>query len=96
MAQRRLAEGYARYRLAMRVTIRQIGNSRGIIIPEAFLTQLGLRAHADIAIERDALVIRKVAVRAGWAAASKKITDAGDDVLVLGEFANRSDDQVIW
>ena len=30
--------------------------------------------------------------RAGWAAASKAIACAEDDVLVLGEFANRSDD----
>jgi antitoxin MazE len=82
----------------MRVTIRQIGNSRGIVIPELFLAQLGLSECADVAIEGDALVIRKAAVqpRAGWAAASKAIARAEDDVLVLGEFANRSDDDVAW
>jgi antitoxin MazE len=82
----------------MRVTIRRIGNSKGIVIPEVFLAQLGLRERADVAIEGDALVIRKAAVqpRAGWAAASKVIACAKDDVLVLGEFANRSDDDVAW
>ena len=82
----------------MRVTIRQFGNSRGILIPEAFLAQLGLRERVDIAIEGDALVIRKAAVqpRAGWAPASKAIACAEDDVLVLSEFDTRSDDDVTW
>ncbi len=82
----------------MRVTIRQIGDSKGIVIPEVFLAQLGLRARADVAIEGDALVIRNAAVqpRAGWPGASKAIARAEDDVLVLGEFANRSEDDVAW
>lgn len=75
----------------MRVIIRHIGNSRGIVIPEKFLAHLGLDGRVDVSIEGDALVIRKPAaqVRAGWRAAAKKIADSGDDRLVLGEFDNR-------
>lgn len=80
----------------MRVTIRQIGNCRGIIIPESFLKQLGLERRADMTVEGDVLVIRKTSakVRAGWAAASKAIADLEDDRLVLGEFSNNN--QATW
>lgn len=76
----------------MRVIIRQIGNLRGIVIPEAFLAHLDLEGHVDVSIEGDALVIRKPAARdrRGWRAASRRIADSGDDRLVLGEFDNRS------
>jgi antitoxin MazE len=82
----------------MRVTIHQLGKSRGIIIPGEFLAQLGLEKQADMAIEGHALVIRKTSAkpRAGWAAASREIAEVRDDRLVLGEFSNREDEQAIW
>jgi antitoxin MazE len=84
----------------MHVNIRQIGNSQGIVIPKPVLAQLGLDAGADaeMTIEGDALVLRKPTklVRTGWAEAAKKIADAGDDQLVMGEFGNASDAELIW
>lgn len=85
---------------AMHVTIRQIGNSQGVVIPKPFLAQLGLNgeAGAQMTIEGDALVLRKPAstARKGWAAAAKKIAEAGDDALVMGEFGNAADSELAW
>jgi antitoxin MazE len=49
-------------------------------------------------IEDDALVLRRPAhpVRRGWAEAAKKIADAGDDTLVMVEFANAADTELVW
>ncbi len=82
----------------MRVTIRPIGNSQGVVIPKLLLAQLGLEGEADMSVEHDALVLRRPAkpVRAGWAQAAQKIADAGDDALVMGEFANEADADLAW
>ena len=85
---------------AMRANIRRIGNSQGVVIPKPVLTQVGLRSDAavEITIENDALVLRRPAnpVRTGWAEAARKIAAAGDDRLVMGEFANAIDSELIW
>jgi antitoxin MazE len=85
---------------AISVSIRQIGNSQGVVIPKPFLVQLGLNAKegAEMTIEGGALVLRKPAnsPRAGWAEAAKKIAEAGDDSLVMGEFSNAGDTEFVW
>jgi antitoxin MazE len=85
---------------AVHVSIRQIGNSQGVVIPKPVLTQLGLnsKAGAEMTIEGDALVLRKPAspVRTGWAEAARKIAEAGDDALVMGEFGNAADSELAW
>jgi antitoxin MazE len=84
----------------MHVSIRQIGNSQGVVIPKPVLAQLGLSSEdgADMTIEGGALVLRAPAkpVRAGWAEAAKKIAEAGDDELVMGEFGNEGDSELTW
>lgn len=85
---------------AVHVSIRQIGNSQGVVIPKPVLAQLGLNGEsgAEMTVEGDALVLRRPAgpVRAGWAEAAKKIADAGDDALVMGEFGNAADTELVW
>jgi antitoxin MazE len=84
----------------MHVSIRQIGNSQGVVIPKPVLTQLGLNsgAGAEMTVEGDALVLRRAAspTRAGWAEAAKRIAEAGDDGLVMGEFGNAADADLAW
>ena len=75
-----------------------IGNSQGIVIPKPLLAQIGLEGHAEMTIERDALVLRRPAkeVRAGWATAAQKIADRDGEALVLGEFGNEEDAGLSW
>jgi antitoxin MazE len=83
---------------SVHVTIRKIGNSHGVVIPKLMLAQAGLEGEAQMSIEDGALVIRKPAgaARAGWAEAAKKITEAQDDRLVMGEFGNEDDEDLQW
>jgi antitoxin MazE len=84
----------------MRIAIRRIGNSKGIIIPAPLLAQLGLEteAEAEATVEDGALVVRAAAkrARAGWNEASKAIAASGDDEPVLPEFSNKSDAEIEW
>lgn len=84
----------------MHVSIRQIGNSQGVVIPKPILIQMGLSGEegAEMTVEGDALVLRRPAspVRAGWAEAAKKIAACGDDELVMGEFGNADDKELTW
>jgi len=34
--------------------------------------------------------------RAGWAEAARRIAEAGEDELVLGEFGNAEDAELVW
>ena len=85
---------------AIRVSIRQIGNSQVVVIPKPVLAQLGLDSEvtADMTIEDGALVLRRSAssARAGWAEAARRIAEAGDDQLVMGEFGNAEDAELVW
>lgn len=82
----------------MQILIRQIGNSKGFVIPKALLEQAGLEDAADLTIEDGALVLRqhKKSPREGWAGAAQHIAAQGDDALVLGDFGNASDEQWSW
>lgn len=84
----------------MHVSIRQIGNSQGIVIPKPVLKQLGLSsdAGAEMIVEGDSLLLRRPAgsARIGWAQAARRIAEAGDDALVMGEFGNAADAELAW
>jgi antitoxin MazE len=85
---------------AVHVSIRRIGNSQGVVIPKPVLAQLGLdsEAGAEMTIEDSALVLRRPAnpPRVGWAEAARRIAGAGDDELVMGEFGNAEDSELVW
>ena len=78
--------------------IRRLGNSRGVIIPKLMLQEAGLEEEAEIALERGAIVLRKPShnPRQGWAEASRKLAESGDDKLVWPEFANQDDGDLQW
>lgn len=78
--------------------VRRLGNSRGIIIPKPMLKLAGLEDTAEIALERGAIVLRKPrqTPRQGWAEASTRLAELGDDKLVWPEFGNRDDGDIRW
>ncbi len=82
----------------MKIAIRKMGNSQGVIIPKPVLTQLGFDGEAEMSIERDAIILRKPrkSVREGWAEASRAIATNGDDGLVWPEFGNDGDSELKW
>ncbi|HWW69004.1 MAG TPA: AbrB/MazE/SpoVT family DNA-binding domain-containing protein [Duganella sp.] len=82
----------------MRISIRRIGNSKGMIFPTALLAQVGLQDEAEVSVENGAIVVRAPdqPVRGGWAEASKALAAAGDDGLVMPEFDNSGDEAATW
>jgi len=53
----------------LQINIRQIGNSKGVVIPKAILEQVGLDEAVELSVEGDSLVLRKPKnqVRIHWA-----------------------------
>jgi len=49
-------------------------------------------------IEDGALVLRRPAspARTGWADAARGIAESDDDKLVMGEFGNAEDSELVW
>jgi antitoxin MazE len=82
----------------LHLQIRQIGNSRGVLIPKAILEQMGFTDEADLLVEGDKLVLTKPKKnpREGWSEDAHAITQAGEDSLVLGDFMNASDEDWVW
>jgi len=82
----------------MRVSIRPIGTSKGILLPKSLLVQAGLEGatEAELSVENGAIVLRRCvkAARVGWAAAARKVAEAGDE-LVMGEFGNQTDAELL-
>ena len=84
----------------MQIAIRNIGNSKGVVLPKPLLAQVGLDEGvvAFVAVENGAIVLRKPvkSVRAGWADAAKAVAAAGEDTLLMGEFDNAADVDLQW
>ncbi len=61
----------------MRTCLRQVGNSRGVIIPAALLAACEMNDEVDIRLEGKSLVIAPVkSLRAGWFAGYQADADA--------------------
>ena len=84
----------------MRVALRKMGNSSGVIIPKPFLAEIGAQSGEDVemALEDGRIVIAaaKRHPREGWAEASRYIADAGEDSLAWPEFGNADDETLTW
>jgi len=84
----------------MQITIRPIGNSKGVVLPKPLLAQAGLedQSTADMSVENGAIVLRKSAnaPRTGWAEAALAVTAHNDDTLLMGEFGNAGDAELSW
>ena len=82
----------------MRIAIRKLGNSQGVILPKPLLAQAGLEDEADVRVENGAIMLRPVkrSPREGWADASRAIAKSGDDKLVWPEFGNQGDKALKW
>jgi antitoxin MazE len=84
----------------MRAAVRKLGNSSGVILPKSLLSEIGVAVGdaMEVTLEEGRIVMVPVkrGPREGWAVASQKINQAGDDALAWPEFGNADDDTLIW
>jgi antitoxin MazE len=82
----------------VKIAIRRMGNSQGVIIPKPVLAQVGLTDEAEMVVEKGAIVLRKPAgiPRAGWAEASKRIAQGTGEEPAWPEFPNEGDKDLRW
>ncbi len=84
----------------MQIAIRDIGNSKGVVLPKPLLAQAGLdgQATATVVVENGSIVLSKPAkaVRAGWSEAAAAVAAKVGDPLLMGEFGNTEDVKLVW
>lgn len=82
----------------MKSSLVQIGNSRGVRIPKAFLEQAGLRDDVEIEVRGSEIVVRTLRrAREGWREAFRRMAENGDDrMLDAGTPALSSWDEQEW
>ncbi len=82
----------------MKVAIRRMGNSRGVLIPKPILAEVGLEDTADLQVRDGFIEIRPVRRnrREGWAEDARRLADEGQDALVWPEFWNEGDKELAW
>jgi antitoxin MazE len=68
----------------IKISIVQIGSSRGVRIPKKVLTRLGLKDSAIATITDDSITLKaSVTPREGWEADFKRCHELGDDALLI-------------
>ena len=84
----------------MNATIRNIGNSKGIILPKSILTQCDIESDVSIEVKNHHIIITAATTtpkRKGWAKAFKEMAENGDDALVLPDvFKDENTDDWTW
>lgn len=78
----------------MLLNIRKMGNSQGVILPKALLGQIGAADCLEVSIENDSIVLRRPAVRQGWAEAAAVV--AAEEETVWPHLENEGDAEWTW
>jgi antitoxin MazE len=77
----------------MNISLRKVGNSRGVIIPAALLAACNMAEEVNITLKGKTLVISPVRVpRAGWFSGYQAVADS--DVLALIPVAEGAEEWV--
>lgn len=83
----------------MRSTIRNIGNSKGIILPQKVLKQCFIEDEVTIEVQDNAIIIRPATdiKRKGWAESFKEMAKNEDDTLLISDvFEDENLDDWTW
>lgn len=69
----------------MKSTIRNIGNSKGIILPQNILKECAIEYEVNIEVKDNTIVISPLEAqkRKGWAEAFQEMAKNGDDELII-------------
>ncbi len=78
----------------MQAILRKIGNSKGVIIPSAFIEQLNIKDSVEIQIDDGAIILKPVQnkIRQGWF----DNYQADADVVPLSEMVELESEQEDW
>lgn len=78
--------------------IRAIGNSKGVVIPKIILEQSGIEGVVDMTVIEGKIILSKPKrmIRERWAQDAQSLANAGEDKLILGDFANEEDGDWVW
>jgi antitoxin MazE len=81
----------------LKAEIIRIGNSQGVRIPKPILKQCRLEGVVEMDVEGGRLVISAASQpRSAWSDEFRKMAQAGDDMMLLGEEAATSWDAEEW
>lgn len=82
----------------LQVAIRAIGNSKGVVIPKIILEQSGIQELVEMSVDGEKIILSKPknTVRENWSQDAKSLAKAGEDKVVLGDFANEEDGDWVW
>ena len=83
----------------MRTRVRDIGNSKGIILPKSLLNKCYIEEEVTLEIRENKIVISPAPSerRKGWADAFQRMADAGDDQLLIPDiFEDENFDNWTW
>ena len=84
----------------MEIAIRNIGNSKGVVLPKPLLAQTDLEGETTALIhaENGSIVLSKSSkpLRTGWAEAATAVSAHGEGDLMMGEFGNADDAELRW
>lgn len=85
--------------MAIRTNIIQIGNSKGIIIPNRILrkSRLSLKSAVVVEYDDDGGITIKPVPRQGWAEAARQMAQSGDEKLLTDDvFKDENLDWWTW
>ena len=85
----------------MNTTIRNIGNSKGIILPKNILKQCDIEEDVIVEVKDQRIIITAVpkpkVKRKDWEKAFKEMAENGDDALVVPDvFTDENTDDWTW
>jgi antitoxin MazE len=72
--------------MAMKVSVIQIGNSKGIRLEKALLEKYDIKDAVELILEKRFIILKPISSpRKGWDNAFKKMHENGDDRLLMEE-----------
>ena len=77
----------------MQTTLRKIGNSRGVIIPSAYIEQLRIKGKVELTLENGVLILKPVTPqRQGWFEGY----DPSKDTVAISDIEELESEQEEW
>lgn len=82
----------------LQVAIRAVGNSKGVVIPKIILEQSGIEGIVEMTVDGEKIILSKPKniTREHWAQDALHLSQANEDELLLGDFANEADGDWAW